>query len=77
MPNDFILRNATIAGRDGRTFDILIRDGMIGEIAPRIASDALSEDIGGRLVVSGFVDSHIHLDKSCILDRCKIEQGTL
>ena len=50
---------------------------MIGEIAPRIASDALSEDVGGRLVVPGFVDSHIHLDKSCLLDRCAIEQGTL
>jgi cytosine deaminase len=77
MPNDFILRNTGIAGRDGQGLDILIRDGVIKEIAPRIASDALSEDIGGRLVVPGFVDSHIHLDKSCILDRCRIEQGTL
>ena len=77
MANDLILRNASVAGRDGQTFDIAIRDGVIGEIAPRIASDALSEDIGGRLVVPGFVDSHIHLDKSCILDRCAIEHGTL
>jgi cytosine/creatinine deaminase len=77
MAHDFILHNATIAGRDGLTFDIAIRDGVIGEIAPRIASDARSEDVGGRLVLPGFVDSHIHLDKSCILDRCRIEQGTL
>ncbi len=77
MANDFILRNAAIAGRDGQTFDIAIHDGMIGEIAPRLASDAQSEDVGGRLVLPGFVDSHIHLDKSCILDRCSIEQGTL
>jgi cytosine/creatinine deaminase len=77
MANDFLIRNARIAGRDGQTFDIAIRDGVIGEIAPRIASDALSEDVGGRLVVSGFVDSHIHLDKSCILDRCKSERGDL
>ena len=25
----------------------------------------------------GFVETHIHLDKSCILDRCRSEQGTL
>jgi cytosine deaminase len=77
MANDFILRNATIAGRNDGMTDIAIRDGVIAEIAPRIASDALSEDVGGRLVVPGFVDSHVHLDKSCLLDRCAIEQGTL
>jgi cytosine deaminase len=77
MANDFILRNASIAGRGSQTFDIAISDGTIAGIASRISSDALSEDVGGRLVVPGFVDSHIHLDKSCILDRCRIEQGTL
>jgi cytosine deaminase len=77
MANDFILRNASIAGRGREVADIAIRDGVIAEIAPRIASDALSEDVGGRLVVPGFVDSHVHLDKSCLLDRCAIEQGTL
>ena len=25
----------------------------------------------------GFVETHIHLDKSCILDRCKSREGTL
>ena len=77
MASDFIFRNARIAGRGAQTVDIACREGVIKEIAPRIASDAQSEDIGGRLVLPGFVDSHIHLDKSCILDRCKIEQGTL
>jgi cytosine/creatinine deaminase len=77
MADDFILRNAKIAGRGAQTFDIASRDGMIAEIAPRIASDAGGDDVGGRLVLPGFVDSHIHLDKSCILDRCHIEQGTL
>ena len=26
---------------------------------------------------AGFVETHIHLDKSCILDRCQSEQGSL
>jgi cytosine deaminase len=77
MANDFILRNTRIAGRGAQTFDIACHDGVIKEIEPHIASDAQSEDAGGRLVLPGFVDSHIHLDKSCILDRCHIEQGTL
>ena len=57
--------------------DFILRNAVIAEIAPDIASDARSEDLGGRLVLPGFVDSHIHLDKSCILDRCHIEHGTL
>ena len=77
MSDDFVLRNARVAGRGGEIFDILSRDGAIAEIAPRIATDARSEDVDGRLVLGGFVDSHIHLDKSCILDRCHIRHGTL
>src|SRR5215469_5300472 len=77
MADDFILRNARIAGRGNDTFDIAIGNGAIAEIAPCIVSDFRAEDAGGCLVLPGFVDSHIHLDKSCILDRCRIEQGTL
>ena len=29
------------------------------------------------LVSPGFIETHIHLDKSCILDRCKAEKGDL
>lgn len=77
MSFDFILRNARIAGRGGDPVDIAIKDGRIAAIAVSIPGDAPSEDAGGRLVVPGFVDTHIHLDKSCILDRCRSEQGTL
>jgi cytosine/creatinine deaminase len=34
-------------------------------------------DAGGRLVAAGFVDSHVHLDKSCIGERCRCERGDL
>jgi len=73
---DFILRNARIAGRDG-TVDIGVAGGKIAEVAAVLASDAPSEDAGGRLVIPGFVETHIHLDKSCILDRCQSQEGTL
>lgn len=77
MPLDFILRNARIARRTDTLHDIAVAQGHIVEIAPAIISDAPSEDAGGRLVIAGLVDTHIHLDKSCILDRCRCEQGTL
>src|ERR1044072_6763846 len=73
---DFILRNARIVGRDG-TFDIGIAGGRIAEIVQEMSSDAPREDAGGRLVIPGFVGTHIHLDKSCILDRCESKDGTL
>ena len=34
-------------------------------------------DLGGRLVAPGFIETHIHLDKACILDRCQAERGDL
>ena len=74
---DLILRNARIAGRGAATFDIGIAAGKIAEIAEKIAADGPDEHVGGRLVTPGFVETHIHLDKSCILDRCRSGEGTL
>jgi cytosine/creatinine deaminase len=76
MPLDLVLRNARLA--DGPTpLDIGIAGGRIVELAPEIAADAPEEQLDGRLVIAGLVETHIHLDKSCILDRCQGEQGTL
>lgn len=76
MNFDHILRNVRIAGRDGPC-DIGWRDGRIAAIENKLVCDALSADAGGRLAVPGFVDTHIHLDKSCILGRCNCREGTL
>lgn len=58
--------------------DIGIIDGRIAAIG-RIAAGAGREDepIGGRLVLPGFVDTHVHLDKSCLLCRCGNAGGGL
>lgn len=74
---DLVLREARLAGHGDGIFDIGIANGKIAEIAQAILSDAPQEDVGGRLVAPGFVDTHIHLDKSCILDRCALREGTL
>ncbi|MGI9412076.1 MAG: amidohydrolase family protein, partial [Hyphomicrobiales bacterium] len=44
---------------------------------PDLSADGRGIDIDGRMVAPGFIETHIHLDKSCILDRCKSEQGHL
>jgi len=75
---DLILKNVTVLGeRDEMLTDISITDGIIVVIGPGLSGDAETLDIGGRLAVPGFVETHIHLDKACILDRCKSEEGTL
>lgn len=58
--------------------DIGIVNGRIAAIG-RIAAGAGHEDesIGGRLVLPGFVDTHVHLDKSCLLCRCGNAGGGL
>jgi cytosine/creatinine deaminase len=77
MALDFILRHARVGTAEPESVDVGVADGRIVEIAPRIDADARAEDLGGRLVVAGFVETHIHLDKSCILDRCVSREGTL
>ncbi len=74
---DLILRNARIADREGGPFDIGIDRTRIVAIEPTLAAEGRTIDLEGRLVSPGFIETHIHLDKSCILDRCKAETGDL
>ncbi|MBV9826314.1 MAG: amidohydrolase family protein [Alphaproteobacteria bacterium] len=74
MNLDMIVRNARLQSR--ASVDVGIAAGRIACVEPRIAGEAEIVDVGGRLVVPGFVETHLHLDKACILDRCHIEEGT-
>ncbi|MCZ6509619.1 MAG: amidohydrolase family protein, partial [Alphaproteobacteria bacterium] len=75
---DLILRNARVAGDEDRPpVDIGIEAGRFAAIEANLAADGPEIDVDGRLVAPGFVETHIHLDKSCLLDRCKSEEGTL
>ena len=77
MALDLLLRQARRADDGQALVDIAVADGRIVEIAQQITADAPAEDVDGRLVIAGFVESHIHLDKSRILERCDSERGTL
>ncbi len=75
---DMILKNVIVPGeRDETLTDIGFVDGKIAAVESGLSADSEILDMGGRVVVPGFIESHIHLDKACILDRCKSEEGTL
>jgi len=75
---DTILRNARIVGSsDKELIDIGIEQGNIAALERNLRSEGHEIDLQGRLVTPGFIETHIHLDKSCILERCKSEKGDL
>jgi cytosine deaminase len=65
--DDLILRGGIIAGTQQ---DLAIQQGRIGQIAPHISTPAQTTiDVAAKLVLPGFVESHIHPDKAYIADR--------
>src|ERR1700737_1510212 len=71
---DLIFRRAVTAS-SAVAVDIGVSEGRIAAMAPRLDAQAREVDVGGRLVLAGFVDTHIHLDKACLLGRCGHIQG--
>jgi cytosine deaminase len=72
MAFDLLLKNARLA--DGTATDIGVNNGRISALAADLGTDARElYDCGGRLVSPGFVETHIHLDKTCTIDRCECE----
>ena len=74
---DLILRNARVTGAENQLTDIGIDGGKIAAIQPALPATGEVIDIGGRLVSPGLIETHIHLDKSNILGRCRAEKGDL
>lgn len=76
---DILLRRANIEGRT-KLCDIAFKNGEVIAIEENIPQDVIAEeeiDLQGTFVFSGFVESHLHLDKSNIQDRCKAQRGDL
>lgn len=72
MAADLIFRNARLPdmGAVDAPVDIAVADGRIAEIRPGLAADGPEVEVGGKLVSPPLIETHIHLDKSRILDRC-------
>ena len=62
---------------DNQLVDIGIADGKIEAIQANLTADGQEFDLKGCMVTPGFIETHIHLDKSCILERCHSDKGDL
>src|ERR1043166_9999669 len=74
---DLVLKSARVAVAEQPLAEIGFENGRIVALQPGLPATGETIDVGGRLVSSGFVETHIHLDKSCSLDRCASERGDL
>jgi cytosine/creatinine deaminase len=75
---DLIVRNARLCDRAAdRLFDIGVGKGRIVAIEPGLAAEAQTYDAEGRLVCPGLIETHIHIDKSRIIDRCAPQERKL
>ena len=71
---DLIIRNVGPADRPSEeALDIGVAGGKIVAIERGLAGTGETYDAGGRLVCGGLIETHIHLDKSRIIDRCPPE----
>ena len=74
---DIIIRQARLPGYDTLQ-DVAVEGGLIREIAPSVTATAAREiQAGGKVLIPGLIDSHIHLDKAYIMDRLPNKSGTL
>jgi cytosine deaminase len=56
------LRGVRLAS--GESVDVVIRDDLVAAVGPGVAQDiADAEDGGGKLLLPGYLDTHVHLDK--------------
>lgn len=75
MQTDCVIENATLAGCQG-IWAIAINDGTIVDVTTDPVANAHQIlDAEGRLVLPGFVDAHIHLDKAFLLAKSPAKTG--
>jgi cytosine/creatinine deaminase len=76
MAMDLIVRNTRLSqAPDAPAIDIGIEGGRIAAIEASLEADGPVYDAGGCIACAGLVETHIHLDKSNIIDRCGPEDG--
>ncbi|TXN28117.1 amidohydrolase [Lacisediminihabitans profunda] len=63
-----VLRNARIVGAGAPPTDLLVSDGSISAIGGELSGDE-SVDLGGRFVIPGLWDNHVHLTQHALAQR--------
>ncbi|MEG0859164.1 MAG: amidohydrolase family protein [Pseudomonas sp.] len=74
---DLIFRNVRIDDAQA-LMDVAVHNGKIVEVAPDIAGKAAQEIQGnGNVLIPGFVEGHLHLEKANVMHRKANRSGTL
>jgi cytosine deaminase len=73
---DLIIRSVQLADQPpGHLLDIGVEHGVIVALEPHLVADAETFYADGRLACGGLIETHIHLDKARLLERCPAEPG--
>ena len=75
MTLDLVIQAARFT--DGSVMDVGISEGRIAAIAANLPGDAPIIAAAGCLLIPGLVETHVHLDKTCIMDRCQAAEGSV
>lgn len=71
-----IISNARV-GNDATLTTLYIENGRFVDALSRDAVAWETLDLDGKLLLPGLIETHIHLDKACIMQRCQLQAGTL
>ncbi|WP_426211820.1 amidohydrolase family protein [Pseudomonas sp. TWR2-1-1] len=64
-------------GDDHRTSVLYVENGYFVTAFSADTRQWQTLDLCGRLMLPGLIETHIHLDKACIMQRCQLHEGTL
>jgi cytosine deaminase len=64
-------------GSDHRLTEFYVENGYFVDGFSPNASHWQTLDLHGQLMMPGLIETHIHLDKACIMQRCHLQEGTL
>jgi cytosine deaminase len=64
-------------GADNHLSELQVENGYFVEALRADAGPWETLDLRGQLVMPGLIETHIHLDKACIMQRCHLQEGTL
>ena len=64
-------------GSDNRTTELYVENGHFVARFSAHVNHWQTLDLCGQLMMPGLVETHIHLDKACIMHRCHLQEGTL
>lgn len=64
-------------GSDNRETELYVENGHFVARFSAHVNHWQTLDLRGQLLMPGLVETHIHLDKACIMHRCHLHEGTL